>query len=261
MPKTPTLAALTVLAALAAACEPYDILAPGEIVDPGSGGMPAVDPPPDAPPSDAPPPDAPPPDVPPPIRCVPERPWRRPGGGGGTAGHDADWRLSPLDPEGWDEEGTEDRHTRYDACRRVTSTTRWYGCIDGDFCEGTVSSGAAYDAQGNLVTEIESWSTFVRMDHASITIDHRYDEGGARVSTWAVDTNDRPAEAYIVGRRFQNDAEGRVLTEEVRHFAEEWDQIGQLVRRSTFAYDDARGEITESVDEGADGSVDAILTW
>jgi hypothetical protein len=227
------------------ACEPVDLLDPMDGVDPGG----AEDPP------DAPPPE------PQEAVCAPEFIWRRPGGGGLMGGHDSDWRIVPREPDGWDAGGTREWINLADECGRVVDSTVWSDCADFDGCSSRASTTATYDAAGRLVTEGTSVSAFVSGNAGAIRISHRYDERGARISTWATDSHDRPQVAAIEARQFQNDPAGRVVVEEVRRFQDDWDQVGVAVRRSTFQYDDATGEVTESVDEGADGSVDRVVVF
>jgi hypothetical protein len=151
---------------------------------------------------------------------------------------------------------------RADACGRTVSVEAWEGCIDADNCTDHSAWRVAYDGQGNLISEGQAWETFVVMDHGSISIDHGYDERGARIWTQALDMNHPPAEAVLQWRHFQNDAQGRVVREEVTNYPDYFEENGELVRISTFAYtNDTTGAVTESVDEGADGVVDAVLRY
>jgi hypothetical protein len=239
---------LALCAAAVVACEPFGVLDPAALDDPGQGEMPEADP---APPAAEPPPP-----------CGPVRPWRRPGGGGGPAGHDADWQLTPRLPEGWNRDGSVDNINRTDACGRTVRVEVWEGCIDMDNCTSHGTWSAEYDASGNLIAENRGWETFIRMNRGGITIDHGYDERGARIWTQALDMNEEPAEAVLQWRHFQNDAQGRVVREEVTNYPDYFEENGELVRISTFVYtNDTTGAVTESVDEGADGVVDAVIQY
>jgi hypothetical protein len=247
MNPTRTLPALLVAASCLLACEPFGMLDPMDVVEAGG-----VEVPPEPPPE---------PPEPPVVACAPETPWRRPGGGGVMGGHDSDWLIVPDGPAGWDADGSTGRQDRTDECGRIVESTVWYGCVDGDGCSGSVSAAATYDAAGRLVSETTSDFAFASENGGAIRLSHRYDERGARISTWATDTHDRPAVAAAQLRSFQNDATGRVVAEEVRRLQNEWDEVGVAIRQSTIAYDDVTGEITERVDDGADGSIDRVLAW
>jgi YD repeat-containing protein len=172
------------LCAAVVACEPYGVMDPAGLDDPGQGDMPEAEPAP-ARPEPLPPP------------CGPLRPWRRPGGGGGPAGHDADWQLAPRLPEGWNQDASVENVDRADACGRTVRVEAWEGCINADNCTDHRTWSVEYDGQGNLVSETRAWETFIVMDHGSIAIDHGYDERGARIWTQTLDMNERPAEAVL----------------------------------------------------------------
>jgi len=234
-------AALLTVASLFVACEPVGPVDPMDVVAPGG-----ADDPPEAQE----------------VACAPEFTWRRPGGGGLMGGHDADWRIVPGGPDGWNDEGTTEWVIRDDECGRVVASTVWYGCGNFDGCEGWTATEATYDAAGRLVSEATGEQTFVlALNDGWIQLSHQYDARGARVATFATDTHDQPQVAYSEVRRFQNDATGRVIAEEVRRLQDNWDQVGVVIRRSTFVYDEVTGEVTEHVDEGADGRVDHVLVW
>jgi hypothetical protein len=224
-------------------------------LDPGGVGEPPPD---DEPPAEEVPPAE--PDVPPmEPACVPATPWRRPGGGGRMGGHDADWRPAAVLPEGWNDDGTRSAANTYDDCGRVVETEVWGGCWQYDGCEFRATEEATYDVGGNLLTEVDVWSVpGPGRGSGGTSISHRYDDRGARISTWSVDLDDEPDEPTLAFR-FQNDARGRVVREDVIRPSEGFGDPDVALRISTFVYDDALGTITESVDLGADGVVDEVL--